>query len=198
MLSQDEQIALFVDAINKNALKMRREIEKETKKLYNEEVQKLESEAETRLEEKLAYAENDIDTELNRAAAERKSAYRRDLYKRREELTQDVFNKASEILFDFTKKPEYDIFLVRSIKSVSEIFHSSFVLYVRDADFERAKNALKISGLECVVQETSAIKLGGIIAECEAENKIINDTLDERLAQQRDWFLSHTASLLDL
>ena len=46
MLNQDEQIALFVEAINKDAEKLCKKIDKETKQLYASEVEKLRRKAE--------------------------------------------------------------------------------------------------------------------------------------------------------
>lgn len=198
MLSQDEQVALFVDAINKNALKMRREIEKETKKLYADEAQKLEEAAKKELEEKLSYAENEIFTELNRKAAADKSLYRHELYKRREELTNGVFLKAEKIISDFASGENYVSFLEKSINSIKSYIGESFTLFSRASDMKSVKEASEKAGVRAEIKEDNIIRLGGVKAQSEDGSKIIDDTLDERLSEQKDWFLSHTGSELNV
>lgn len=197
MLSQDEQIALFVDAINQNALKMRREIEKDTKKLFSEQVQKLEESAKVEMENKLAYAENEIMTEVNRKAAADKALYRSELCSRREELTNGVFEKARAILEDFSKSEDYPDFLIKSIEKI-KTYLSEFVLFVKAGDTETVKAAAEKAGVSCQIKEDSNIKVGGVRAESLSEGKIIDDTLDERLFEQREWFLSHAAGELNI
>lgn len=197
MLSQDEQIALFVDAINQNALKMRREIEKDTKKLFSEQVQKLEESAKAEMKNKLAYAENEIMTAFNRKAAADKALYRSELCKRREELTNGVFEKAQAILEDFSKSEDYLDFLIKSIGKI-KTYLSEFVLFVKADDTETVKAAAEKAGVSCQIKEDSNIKVGGVRAESLSEGKIIDDTLDERLLEQREWFLSHTAGELNI
>lgn len=198
MLSQDEQIALFVDAINKNALKMRREIEKDTKKLYTDEADKLEKAAEKEMESKLSYAEKEISTQLNRQTAADKSDYRHKLYKRREELTSSVFENAKKKLLAFTQSGEYFDFLVLSLKKISAYTDGCFLIKVKPGDEASAKSACAEAGLCCEIQADKKITLGGVIAECINEGKIIDDTLDERLSQQKDWFLHHAGSELNI
>lgn len=197
MLSQDEQIALFVDAINQNALKMRREIEKDTKKLFSEQVQKLEESAKAEMENKLAYAENEIMTAFNRKAAADKALYRSELCSRREELTNGVFEKAQAILEDFSKSEDYPDFLIKSIEKI-KTYLSEFVLFVKADDTETVKAAAEKAGVSCQIKEDANIKVGGVRAESLSEGKIIDDTLDERLFEQREWFLSHTAGELNI
>lgn len=196
MLSQDEQIALFVDAINKNALKMRRETEKETKKLYLEETQKLEERAKRDMEEKLSYAEKKLFTEFNKKVASDKAYYRAELCRRREELTEDIFEKAKKLLLEFSFSEEYNGFLVKSIKKISEYLHSDLVLRVKCGDKEKVCAAAKEADVRCSVIEDKSIIIGGIKAESEKENKNVNDTLDERLLEARDSFISLTAGKL--
>lgn len=198
MLSQDEQIALFVDAINKNALKMRREIEKDTKKLYTVEAGKLEKAAEKEMEEKLSYAENEIVTELNRRTAADKSYYRHELYKRREELTFSVFEKAKNKLLAFAQSEKYSGFLVSSLKKVSAYTDGDFLIKVKPGDEEKVKSACAEASICCHIQSDKTITIGGIKAECIHEGKIIDDTLDERLREQKEWFLYHTGRELNI
>lgn len=196
MLSQDEQIALFVDAINKNALKMRRETEKETKKLYIEETQKLEERAKREMEEKLSYAEKTLFTEFNKKAACDRAKYRSELYKRREELSKEIFEKAKKMLLDFSKSESYYTFLVKSIRKISEYLHTDLVLKVKCGDKEKVCTAAKEANVICSVVEDSGIVIGGVIAESKAEGKTADDTLDERLFESWDYFISLTQGKL--
>lgn len=198
MLSQDEQIALFVDAINKDALKLCKEIEKDAKKLYSEEVKKLEDAAKRELDSKTAYAESRIMSDINRKAAADKSLYRHELYKRREELTGEVFLKAEQQLKEFTLGDEYDAFLISSIKRMCRLIGSDITLYVKPEDYEKTCAAAKESGLECVINEDKSIRIGGIRAKTNDGSKTADDTLDERLAEQRDWFLLYSGSHLNI
>lgn len=196
MLSQDEQIALFVDAINKNALKMRRETEKETKKLYLEETQKLEERAKHEMKEKLSYSEKMLFAEFNKKAAYDRACYRAELYGIREELSNEIFKKAEKMLLDFSESESYYAFLLKSIRKISEYLHTDLVFKVKCGDKEKVCAAAKEANVICNVVEDSSIVIGGIFAESKAEGKTADDTLDERLLESKDYFISLTEGKL--
>lgn len=198
MLSQDEQIALFVDAINKNALKMCREIEKETKKLYSDEAQKLENAARLQLKEKLSFEESRIMTELNRKSASEKSLFRHELYSRREELTGDVFKKAGKLLSDFASSEAYIPFLEKSLENISSFTEEKITVLARSCDKEKVALAARKLNINCLIESDDTILLGGIKAKAASGLLNFDDTLDERLSEQKDWFLFHTGKELNI
>ncbi len=190
MLSQDEQIALFVDAINKNALKMRREIEKDTKKLYLEETQKLEGAAKKELGEKIVYAEKETTALFSKKSAALKAEYRQRLCKRREELTEQIFTEAQKRLTSFVSSSQYNAFLEKSIENICALLKSDIIFYAKNGDCEAVKAVAEKHCTSFSVEADKSIAIGGVKAFGESERKIIDDTLDERLSQQRDIFLS--------
>ena len=118
MINRDKQIAQFIDAINKNAIKECKKIEKATKKLYTGEAEKLQKSAEEQMQEKINYAKAEIETLFNKSVSQSYSECRAKAAEKRTELTNNVFKKAEEKLISFTNSEEYIPFLSNSLKEI--------------------------------------------------------------------------------
>lgn len=192
MTNKDKQIAQFIDAINKNAIKECKRIEKATKKLYTGEAEKLEKSAKAQVKDRISYAKTEIETEFNKSVASSYSNCRAEISKRRTELTDEVFEKAEAGLIEFTKKDEYIDFLSRSLKSIYNYVGGTLKVFVKPDDHQKALTASDKVGIPCEVNDDPTIFLGGIRVECDEMKKIFDDTLDSRLEDQKEWFLSNS------
>ncbi len=192
MVNRDKQVAQFIDAINKNALKECKRIEKDTKKLYTGEADKLQKSADVLVQERIAYAKGEIETRFNKKVAVSYSECRMKVAERRSELTNEVFKKATDKLIDFTKSEEYVDFLSKSLKDIFAFIGEKFTVNVKSSDEQAILKAIKKSGIECEVVFDESIKIGGVKVECTKLNKIFDDTLDTRLEDQKEWFFANS------
>lgn len=192
MVNRDKQVAQFIDAINKNALKECKRIEKDTKKLYTGQADKLQRSAELLVKERVDYAKTEIETRFNKNVAQSYSRCRARVAERRAEITNEVFEKATKELVEFTKGEEYVDFLAKSLKAVFAFVNGKFTASVKPGDEKALLKAAEKAGIECDAKADTAIKIGGIKVECLALGKIFDDTLDSRLEDQKEWFFANS------
>lgn len=196
MINRDKQVAQFIDAINKNALKECKRIEKDTKKLYTGEAEKLQKSAGVLVQERVAYAKTEIETQFNKNVASSYSLCRAKIAQKRKELTDEVFEKATRKLIEFSKSEEYVDFLAESLKEIYAFINEKFTASVKPGDEEALSKAAKKAGIECDSVSDSSIKIGGIKVECTHLNKVFDDTLDSRLDDQKEWFYANSGFVI--
>lgn len=192
MVNREKQIAQFIDAINKNAIKECKRIEKATKKLYTGEAEKLQKSVEVQIQERIAYAKAELETEFNKNVATSYSNCRAKTAQRRTELTEKVFEKAKAKLIDFTNSDEYLDFLAKSLKEIYEYVGEKLEVCVKPEDTDKVIKAAEKCGVPCEIKADMTIKLGGVKVESEKMLKIFDDTLDSRLEDQREWFFANS------
>ena len=71
------------------------------------------------------------------------------------------------------------------------------MLLVREADLPFADALRAAFGRPCEVRADASIRIGGLKASCEAKGLVADDTLDNRLQNQRGWFLEHAGLTLE-
>lgn len=192
MVNRDKQIAQFIDAINKNAIKECKRIEKATKKLYTGEAEKLQKSADEQMKEKIAYAKTELETQFNKNIAESYSNCRAKIAQKRTGLTQEVFEKAKAKLIGFTNSDGYIGFLSSSLKEIYGYVGGTLNAFVKPSDKEKILLAAEKAGVPCEAKEDGAIKIGGVRVESEEMKKIFDDTLDSRLEDQKEWFFANS------
>ena len=197
MLSQDEQIAKFVEAINNNAQKMCRTIEKETLKYYTAEAEKLEKQAKMLVKSRVEYSENEINQLFNKNIASYKSDLRLSLIKKRESLVSEVFDSVKEKLRLFTETDEYISFLQNSLSQMLKYADGDLTVFAKGADIEKVKAACENLSANCVIEEDNTIILGGIRGRNQSADKIFDDTLDERINEQKEYFLLESGLIIE-
>lgn len=188
MLNQDEQVALFVEAINENAQKLCKKLDKEAKKLYSSEIEKVQSSAQRELQEKINYSRNEIETQFNKNLALSKANARQALCDKRQAIAESVFADAESQIINFTQSEAYVTFLEKSLKEIYSYTNDNMEVLARSADVETVKSVAEKASIVCEVKSDDTIRLGGIKAESKALGKIFDDTLDQRLEEQKDWF----------
>ncbi len=191
MLKQDERIAKFLDAIDKDALERRRQIEAQVQQANEEALERARAGAQEQAQQLIHRELQKRRVEINQKVAKQEAELRAALAGRRTEIARQVFEAAAKELSSFTEKPAYERFLAESAARCAALLpEQAVVLYVREADLPRAE-ALQaaFAGRPCEVRADAAIRIGGLKVCCEASGLLADDTLDSRLEGQRAWFL---------
>ncbi len=193
MLNQNDKIERFSEIINKNALAQCKKIEKQTEKFRKEQLKDLESKANAELQSRLGYEAQRITTQTGSRISALNAQSKKNLAQKREDITAAVFEKVKEKLVYFTKSDDYEAFLRKSIVSLVEEIGSGCVVYVRESDLALCKEKLSdIEGIKAF-EKSEKIKLGGAAASNEAKTVFAVDTLESRIATQRERFLAQSA-----
>lgn len=199
MLEQDDRIAKFLDAIDKDARERRRQIEAQVDQANEEALRRAEAAAQEQAQQLTGKELYKRRVSLNQRFAREAAALRAALASRRTEIADQVFADAARELSAFAAKPEYKQFLVESAARSAAALprKEAAVLFVREADLSCAEALRAAFGRDCEVRADASIRLGGLKAACETKGLVADDTLDSRLQNQRGWFLEHAELTLE-
>ena len=139
----------------------------------------------------------EMKTEISREYSNREMEGRRKLFERRSEIMEEVFDKARERLIEFTKSDAYEKFLKDVVSSVLETLSGSdLVLYLRSEDQHFADMLKSSCKTQCEFSVDDSIKLGGVRGYSKSQGVIVDETLDARLEDQREWFVENSGLIL--
>lgn len=188
----------FLNAIQTLATEECKKIDDETDALRAQRLQTLKSESRKHYKSYMEYEIARINADFNREISALEEQSRKQLTQQRSEIFESVFREAEARVRQFTETDEYRALLTSSAKAIAEVLGGDRVrLYVRAADkaFEKALCAAFAETPEIVVAED--IRLGGIRAEGVESKQLVDDTLDMRLEEQKQRFLSESGLSLE-
>jgi len=197
MPDESTKTSKFLEAINKYAKEQRDKLNSEAEKIRKEEEIRIEDEMLGNAYKLIQREMAEMKTEISREYSNREMEGRRKLFERRSEIMDEVFDKARERLIEFTKSDSYEKFLKDVVCSVLEILNGSdLVLYLRSED-KRFVDALKSScKTQCEFSVDDSIRLGGVKGYSKSQGVIVDETLDARLEDQREWFVENSGLIL--
>ena len=187
-MTQDNKTSSFLKAINKYAQQQSDAILKEAEEFKKQEIEKATKEAIT---DAYTLIQKNISVEKSKIVSEyakREQKSRSELFIRRMQIVEEVFDKATDKLSSFTKTDEYNDYIRKSATEIAELFSGkSCIVYVKNDDTDKAQ---LIKGIieNCTVECDNSIIIGGIRCYCEELSMIADDTLDSKLLNQRQWF----------
>lgn len=188
----NENESKFLAAIEKYAKQQRDALLTETE-IFEKKVLEQAEEEGLRDAYNLIHREQDImRTAIASESAKREAAKNFEVFKKRQQITEDVFSKATEKLQEYTKTSEYKKSLEKYAKECSDFFGNSNVeicLNKKDMKFAETISS-KFKG-NATVKEVSDIKIGGLRVYCSEKQIAVDKTLDTKLEEQREWFYSN-------
>lgn len=179
----------FLDAINKYAEQQKAQITQEIEDYKNT---KIEQATEQGLQD--AYDLIRADVARRKAVivsdvSQNELQFRSELFNERQQLCDKVFAEAEEKLRDYTKSADYTRFLGRSLEQIASKCGAAFC-EVSIAPCDEDKRELIQSSLpDAKITADPHITIGGIKAFCPSLGIMMDDTLDSRLKEQRQWFI---------
>ena len=187
-MTQDNKTSSFLKAINKYAQQQSDAILQEAEEFKKQEIEKATKEAitdaYTLIQKNISVEKSKIVSEY--AKLEQKS--RSELFIRRMQIVEEVFDKATNKLISFTRTDEYSNYIRRSANEISELFcGKSCIVYVKNDDADKA-DLIKSIIQNCTIECDNSIVIGGIRCFCEELSMIADNTLDSKLSNQRQWF----------
>lgn len=193
MANPNDKTGNFLNAIQKYADEQKHKIESEVERFKREELKKAEDEglkdAYSLIQKEMGAMRIGITSEM----AKREEKSKQALYQKRMEIVEDVFEKASGKLLDFTKTDGYAKLLIKSAQEIAACFDGhSCVLHIRKQDEAMKEGLLSCFSYSCSVEYDDSIKIGGIIGNCESLGIVADETLDTKLRDQLEWFLQHS------
>lgn len=183
----------FLKAIKKYSALEREQIEKDIAEIKEEEIKKAEAkgrkDAESYISKQYALNKSTVTRQYSAKNLQSQGI----IYKKREEITANVFKKAKDRLIEFTSTQQYKDLLLSYAKEIADIFKdNSCIVYLKNDDLKYADEIKSVFSGEVDVKADNMIKIGGVIGNCKALNIVADNTLDSKLDNQKEWFTENS------
>lgn len=183
----------FLKAIKKYAEKQRQSIQTEVQHIKEEKIKEAHKkgklDSSKYISDKLEAKKSEETSKVSKLMQDGQ----RELFLKRAKMTESVFNKAEEKLIKYTQTEEYSQKLIDSAKAVSNIFEGkNCILSISEKDLGSADKISALFSGKAEVTADKSIKIGGIKGFCPELNIIADETLDSKLAAQREWFVENS------
>lgn len=189
----EKKLDKFSSAVLKDAEEQRSKILKEIEEYRKSQMEKAEEEilhdAYVMIQNEIASIRNSHSRKISLTELEG----RRNLLLLREQLTNKVFDEAASRITDFSKTEEYKSYISGLVKKCCEsIPDGNIVIEVKKDDLELSDILVKASGRDATVKENANIVLGGVVVINPLKGVVVDETLDLKLKNQKDWFASES------
>ena len=187
----EERTSKFLSAIERYAKEQQKALKTKFKEIRKNELQLAEAEvlrdSYYLIQEEMVKMHKKIDGEIARKEIEN----RKRLIKRREEIKKCVFAKAKEKLIKITNDDtKYLEILKNSLQKMAKVLtYSGTVIYVKDEDLKFCEDIKSFYPHPVSVKTSKDIEIGGLIGSNQRMGIVVNETLDEKLLAQEDWFI---------
>ena len=183
----------FLKAIEKYAEEQRGKLQSEVEAFREREMNAAEEEglreAYTMIQKTMA----DINSRIARETSKADAASKKNIFLKRQQIEEEVFARAKEKLLAFCETEKYDALMKRSAVNISHVLKADdVVLYVRQDDMKYKAKLKLYFGVNCEIQPTDEIEIGGMIGVSRSMGLIADETLDAKLLQQREWFYENS------
>ncbi len=196
MANSEEKIQTFLQAIDRHAQEQRDQIHREVEAFKSERLHKVEQDVLREAYQLVQKERAELRDELSREMSGRYREARAGLLTRRQEMTKEVFEAAWEKLRAFTESPDYPAWLEKALDELLTalpVTSSVFFLCPRD---EAWLPRLQSRCPDARFETDASIMLGGIRGENAEKGLVADNTLDEKLQCQHEWFVETSGLVL--
>lgn len=183
----------FLSAINKYAEEQRNKLSQEAERLKQAEKIRIEDEILQDAYNLIKKEMSEMITKISSERSKKEFESRNRLFKKREEITQKVFDAAKQELKKFTDTEQYPQYLKNSAKKISlKLKQKGTIIFISDKDEKFISLISESFAQECQIKISSEINIGGMKAFNDKLGVIIDETLDSKLLCQYDWFIENS------
>ena len=183
----------FLKAIEKYAEEQRTKIQSEAEDFKEKELNKAEEEGLREAYVLIQKKMSDINTQIARELSKAESASRKEIFIKRKEISEKVFEKAKQKLIEYTKTDKYPKMLTNSTKEISSTLDSDdVILLVKEEDMKFEKELKAAFGRNCEVKPSNEITIGGVMGLSHKKGLLADETLDTKLSEQHEWFYENS------
>ena len=182
-------VSKYVDAITAEAQQAKADAEKKIDEYTAQRLSDFKRNAKNESKAEIARQTAVIHEDIGRDFSEKEIALRQQIFTKREDIKNEVFDLAEKKLADFTKTSDYKDFLINSAKQIKQNLVGTdkvITVYICECDLTFKTDIEQTFSFPCEFETDSSIKIGGIKAKF--SKIILDDTLDSRLSSQTDWF----------
>lgn len=188
--NNNKKVDKFVEAITAYAEEQSRKIHDEVEAFKAERMAQAEQQVLQEAYNLIHEEREEVNNQLKKEFAQREFARRGELIRRRQAIIDTVFEEARRRLLDYCSTPAYEDLLRASMKEMTQLIPADgTVYYLSERDRERESALQDLCPAGSRVDFSGDIALGGIRGMNTQAGILVDDTLDSKLEQQRDWFI---------
>ena len=188
--NNNKKLDKFVEAITAYAEEQSRKIHDEVEAFKAERMAQAEQQVLQEAYNLIHEEREEVNNQLKKEFSQREFALRGDLIRRRQAIIDTVFEEARRRLLDYGSTPAYTDLLRASIQEMSRLIPADgTVYYLSERDRERESILKDLCPAGSRLDFSGDIALGGIRGMNPQAGILVDDTLDSKLEQQRDWFI---------
>ncbi len=182
----------FFKAINEASGEERTQMMAEIEEYRNKQLAQARIEADKKYVSLLNAAKTRLDSEDGIRAQERIYKLKKEVAQMSENIINNVFERVTQMLTDFTKTEGYTSFVISSAKQMlQKCGEYPIEIYLKPDDYYLSQTLEAISKTICVKTDDT-IKIGGIYGVCKSKGIRLNDLLESRLNENRSWFYENS------
>ncbi len=191
-MNNDNKSSKFLDAIKKyneeERAKIVSEIEEKKQSAVKDAEAKGKAEADRYVKKLLSKEKSDI---TGKYAVKNLEA-QGEIFKTRDNMVKEVFNRCKEKLTKFTETAEYKDKLISYAQEVSDTFgDKSCIVYVKPDDLKFENDIKSVFKGEVEVKSDIEIRIGGLRGFCDELKLVADNTLDSMLDNKKSWFIEN-------
>ncbi len=182
MIDADSKTNSFLKAIERYADEQKNMMKDEIEAFRKEQLDNANEEGSAAAYAFIQKEKADFKSALAKEYSRRETQLKRELFTKRTQMAQTVFDEAHKKLEEYTRTADYDIYMTRAAESISNYVGArNVVVYIAEKD-KRYESGIRshFSG-KCEVRFDDTIKLGGICCVCEELSTVADETLDSKL-----------------
>lgn len=192
MLSNQEKVLEFSKSIERELNGQIAQIDKDIEQYKQSETQKIEDEVFGDCYRMIQSAVSKIKLEVTAKRSQRLSELKKGLLLKRDEYVNLIFSDVRGKLLDFTASADYPAFFKEKLKKAKDTYQLTAPrIQVREQDLA-LKGVITEIFPGCTVEASGNVTIGGFILEEPEKGYIVNESLDNILAEQKTWFYSHS------
>lgn len=191
--NEDQLYRYFDKAIKRESEKKIEELHKEINYLYAKEMKKITEELSIKKELELNKAmkelQKDYQDKLNKISV----GYDEKLIKERTFMTNIVFHAVLDQIYQFITSKDYEKLMEEKLVKINELAHSKHVIFtISDRDSHLPQLIKEHVSSSYKIIKSPNLHLGGFEATIEKEGIVIDETIDSKFAEQKQWFYKNS------
>ncbi|MBU1020925.1 MAG: V-type ATP synthase subunit E [Firmicutes bacterium] len=168
-------------------------LENEIKTIKMREMGKIKQEIEESINRYKVIELRSINTDHSSEINKINNKNRRLLMLERQELIDSIFNEAIQKISDYVKTDSYRLLMQKKLKKALDILDSDDTIITYGKEDELIVELLSVNGFkDQTAVASSDIHIGGFIASSVKKRIEINETLDVRLEERKQWFFENS------
>lgn len=185
----DEQLkAYFEDQIAKSSNKKISKLRQELDERRQKELTRLDDEVRRYVELSLGFELKELKSQSREDINLLSSRYHLELMQKREALVNELFDAATKQILGFVSSPKYLSLVSTKLDEIIALYPKT-PLIISIASHDTALAALLAKEYtEVEHRKVNSIKIGGFTCTIPSLKIEINETLDQRLVEKRNWF----------